>query len=188
MMKYTARLLAVLFAASTILVACDKDDDMNDMNPDEPTLYERVGGDAMVQDPNNPGQQIEQGYLTLRAVVDSAIFVIAADPQLQPYFETLLMEVGNGNLTGFTILSKNLTDFFAVATGSESYNYTGLSMKDAHDPAQNPRMAMKSNDADFDQFIADVAVSLDQNGVTDQELIGDLIALIETIHADVVQR
>ena len=179
MKKY---LVLLLFGALTF-TACDKDD-----TPTEPTLYERLGGAQMVNDPANSGQQIEQGYLALRSVVDSAIFVIAADTSLQPFFHTLLMEVGNGNLTGFTALSQNLTVFFAAATGSKNHTYTGLDMAAAHDPAQNSRMAMKADNADFDQFVTDVGVALGQNGVSDTELINDLVALLETLRGDVVQQ
>lgn len=120
-------------------------------------------------------------------MVDSSIFVIAADPELSPFFATLLSEVGNGNVSNLSILSKNLTDFFSVATGAENYSYSGLNMKDAHDPAGNPRMAMKADNDDFDQFIADVVTGATQNGVPD-ELIQEVGALIETLRADVVQQ
>lgn len=143
----------------------------------------------MVADPANPGTMIEQGRLTLRSVVDSSIFVIAADPNMTAFFPVLLGEVGVGNLSGFAELSDNLTDFLCDATGSTNpdYAYIGLSMSDAHDPAVNTRMGMKATDSDFDNFIGDVAVGLGQNGVTDAVLIGDLVELLETTRADIVQ-
>jgi hypothetical protein len=172
---------AALLLSLALFTSCKDDDD-----PEE-TLYERLGGDVMVADPNNPGQMIQQGRLNLRSVVDSTIFVIAGDSRLTPFFPVLLAEVGNGNLSGFTALSKNLTDFLAVATGSDDYNYTGLNMVDAHNPAVNSRMALKSDNADFDAFVEDVVIGLAQNGVTDPDLVGDLGALLETLRADVVQ-
>jgi hypothetical protein len=150
-------------------------------------LYEQLGGKTMVSDPANSGQMIEQGRLGLRSVVDSTIFVIAADTALNPYFEALLTEVTAGNTTGLTALSKSLTDFFCVATGATSYTYGGKDMKAAHDPAQNPRMKMKSDKAAFDQFIVDVVAGAKQNNVPDS-LIGKVGALIETLRADVTQR
>ncbi len=158
-------------------------------NDPDPTIYEEVGGTTMVSDPTNPGTMIEQGRLSLRSVVDSTIFVIAADVKLQPYFATLLAEVGGGDLSGFSVLSENLTDFFCVATGSENpnYAYVGLDMRAAHDPSVNARMAFAANDEAFDQFIADVVIGANQNGVTDAGLIGRIGALIETLRADVVQ-
>src|ERR1044071_1495224 len=87
---------------SVALGGCNKDDDPAPAPPapPAPTLYERLGGTTMVDDPAAPGTMIEQGYLGLRSVVDSTIFVIAGDPQLQPYFAVLLTEVGNNDLTG----------------------------------------------------------------------------------------
>lgn len=179
-----SKLLFFLLLSACLVIACKKDEDP----PAEMTLYERLGGDAMVPDPANPGTMIQQGRLNLRSVVDSTIFVIAGDNRLTPFFPTLLGEVTSGDLSGFTALSKNLTDFFCVATGSEDYTYVGLNMKDAHDPAKNSRMALKASNASFDAFIEDVVAGAAQNGVTDAELIGDIGALIETLRPDVVQQ
>ncbi|GJM34676.1 MAG: hypothetical protein DHS20C18_36770 [Saprospiraceae bacterium] len=179
-----ASLMVVMVLSIFSFSACNNDDDSPDP---EPTLYEKLGGTTMVSDPANPGQMIEQGRLGLRSVVDSTIFVIAADPNLSPFFATLLMEVGNGNLSNLAILSKNLTDFFTVASGAENYSYNGLNMKDAHDPATNPRMASKSNNTDFDNFIGAVVTGATQNNVP-TELITEVGALIETLRGDVVQQ
>lgn len=176
--------LMLLLSAIIIVPACKDDDD----DPAEMTLYERLGGDVMVSDPANPGSMIQQGRLNLRSVVDSTIFIIAGDNRLTPFFPTLLGEVGSGELSGFTALSKNLTDFFSVATGSETASYVGLNMVDAHDPAKNSRMALKATNASFDAFIEDVVAGAAQNGVTDADLINDLGALIETLREDVVQQ
>lgn len=194
-MKKTVLLLLAGFTALSLTISsCSKDDDDNTNDPaPQPTLYERVGGTEMVADPNNPNTMIEKGRLTLRAVVDSSILVIAADAQLAPYFQTLFAELNNNNTSGLMALSENLTDFFCAATGSKNanYAYTGLSMKDAHDPAKNSRMAMKSDKADFDKFVQDVGVGLAKNGVTAQTnkaLVDDLVALLYTTEADIVQR
>lgn len=193
-MKKVSILLLVCFTALTMLNSCSKKDDNTTPAPtNNPTLYERVGGTEMVSDPANQGQMIEKGRLTLRAVVDSTILVVAADAQLAPYFPTLFAELNNGNTTGLVALSKNLTDFFCTATGSKntSYGYKGLSMKDAHDPAKNSRMGMKANKADFDKFVGDVGIGLAKNGVTAQnnkQLVDDLVALLYTTEADIVQR
>lgn len=188
-MKMLSKFGVLLLVGSIgFLSACDKDDDdMKNTSPDpEPTLYQKVGGTEMVKDPENSGM-IEKGRLSLRAVVDSTIFVIAGDPKLQPYFPVLLGEVGSGDLSGFSALSKSLTDFFCVATGAENFNYSGMSMVDAHDPAKNIRMAKKSDNAAFDAFIADVVTGAKQNSVPD-EIIGEVGALIETLRGDVVQK
>src|SRR5690242_17093027 len=144
--------IIILAALSTLIVAggissCDIDDDPD---PITLTLYDSLGGTAMVQDPANPGSMIESGRLGIRSVVDSTIFVIAADNRINSYFSVLLAEVTAGDLSGFQALSENLTDFFCVATGAKNFTYAGLSMTDAHDPAKNPRINEKVASGDFD--------------------------------------
>jgi len=152
-------------------------------------LYDEVGGTTLVADPANPGQMIEAGRKTLRSVVDTAIYVIAADPKMAPFFPTLLSEVTSGNTTGFKALSKNFTEFLAVATGSKTITYSGKSMKAAHDPAQNSRMAVKASSADFDAFLADVGKSLVKNGVlANSRTYGNLVDLLNTTKGDIVQK
>jgi hypothetical protein len=201
-MKTTTLKLAfgMLITGSVIVTACKKDDSSSGTNtttgttstPTQ-TLYQRVGGTEMVADPANQGQMIEKGRLTLRAVVDSSILVIASDTQMAKYFPVLFAELGNNNTSGLTALSKNFTDFMCVATGSTnaSYAYTGKSMKDAHDPAKNGRMGMKVDAADFDKFVGDIGTGLAQNGVTsanNKQLVDDLVALLYTTKNDIVQR
>ncbi len=112
-------------------------------SPAKPTLYDSLGGTAMVTDPANSGAKIEAGRLGIRSVIDSTIFVIAGDSKINSYFMVLLAEVGASNFTGFTALSKNLTDFVCVGTGAKDFSYTGKSMTDAHNPATNSRISMK---------------------------------------------
>jgi hypothetical protein len=136
---------------------------------------------------------IEKGRLTLRSVVDSSIFVVAADPDMAKFFPVLFAELGASNTSGLAALSKNFTDFLCTATGAtnSSYAYTGKSMKAAHDPATNSRMAVKANAAEFDKFVGDIGTGLAQNGVTVQnnkQLVEDLVALLNTTKADIVQQ
>lgn len=156
-----------------------------------PSLYDRVGGVTMVSDPSNPATMIEKGRLTLRSVVDSSILVIAADPKMAKYFPVLFAELGAGNTTGLSRLSKNFTDFMCLATGSKTYTYSGLDMKAAHDPAKNSRIPMKISAADFDAFVGNIGVGLAKNGVTaanNAQLVNDLVALLNTTKADIVQQ
>lgn len=187
-MKTPTRTLFMLFFACTLFSACNSNDDTPTITPpaEEMTLYQKLGGSTMVADPANEGAMIEQGRLGLRSVVDSTIFVIAGDDRLIPYFEALLAEVGNGDLTGFAALSMSLTDFFAAATGSENITYNGLNMVDAHDPNINPRMALPADDQAFDAFIEDVVEGAVQNSVP-EEIILEVGALIETLRGAVVQ-
>lgn len=187
MKKTTLLFGAILLMGSFVFTSCK--DDEKTVTPAAPTLYEKLGGTTMVTDPANPSQMIEQGRLGLRSVVDSTIFIIAGDNELNPYFAVLLSEVGSGNVTGFTALSKNLTDFFCVATGAKNFTYNGIaSMVAAHDPAQNNRMAMKANNASYDRFIADVVAGAAQNGVTDQAIVSELGTILESLRTTIVQR
>lgn len=204
-MKKQFLLLAVCVTSiGFIYTSCKKDDTTSSTTTSttsttsttgttNPTLYERVGGTTMVTDPKNPTTMIEKGRLTLRAVVDSSILVIAGDTQMAKYFPVLFAELGASNTSGLTALSKNFTDFMCYATGATNtaYAYKGKSMKDAHDPAKNGRMGLKANSADFDKFVGDIGTGLAQNGVTsanNKQLVDDLVALLYTTKNDIVQR
>ncbi|MFY7734452.1 MAG: group I truncated hemoglobin [Bacteroidia bacterium] len=192
MKKRVLFLTAGLITASFMYSSCSKEETTKTVTP-TPSLYERVGGTTMVNDPANSGKMIEAGRLTLRAVVDSSIFVIAADPQMAKYFPVLFAELGMSNTSGLTALSKNFTDFMCTATGSKNsgYAYTGKSMKAAHDPAQHSRIAQKIDKADFDKFVGDIGTGLAQNGVTsanNKALVDDLVALLYTTQSDIVQK
>lgn len=151
-----------------------------------PTLYDTLGGTSKVADPANSGMTIEKGRLAIRSVVDSAIFVIAADAEINKYFSVLLSEVTSGNTTGLEALSKNLTDFVCVATGAKDFTYGGKSMVAAHNPATNSRMNGKADNGDFDAFEADLVTGAHQNGVPDA-IIARLGAIVETLRSQVVQ-
>ncbi|WPQ61049.1 group 1 truncated hemoglobin [Chitinophaga sancti] len=177
-------LLAGIFGTGLFLTSCKKDSDKTETTK---TLYDSLGGSTMVNDPANPGTMIQQGRLGIRSVVDSTIFVIAADTAINGFFQALLAEVTAGNTSGFEVLSKNLTDFVCVGTGATSYTYGGKSMTAAHDPAQNSRMNGKAANDDFDAFVADLVKGAKKNGLSDQ-LIGRVGALVETLRTQVVQK
>lgn len=182
------RKLALFSALSLFVVinqACNKDDD--DDNPTTTlTLYDSLGGTQMVQDPSDATKMIEKGRLGIRSVVDSTIFVIAADPQLNSFFPVLLSEVTSGNMSGFMALEKNLTDFFSMATGAKNFTYTGKNMIDAHDPSKNPRMSAKASNANFDRFIEDLVVGAQKNNLPSY-LITRVGQVTETTRSQVVQ-
>jgi hypothetical protein len=152
----------------------------------KPTLYDSLGGTTMVTDPANTSAKIETGRLGIRSVIDSTIFVIAGDSKINGHFTVLLQEVGMGNTSGFTALSKNLTDFVAVATGAKDYTYGGKSMVAAHDPAQNSRMNGKATSADFDAFVNDLVTGATKNHLP-ANLINSVGALVQTLRSQVVQ-
>lgn len=172
---------AFIFYNLITLTSCQKEKE------EVPTLYTKLGGETLVSDPTNPGQMIEQGRLGLRSVVDSTIFVIVGEGKILQYFTPLLTEVGAGNTTGLALLSKNLTDFFCVGTGAKNFTYTGLNMKDAHDPVKNSRMALKVNNEDMDIFIESVVKGAQQN-IVPNELIAEVGVILESLRADIVQR
>ncbi|UGS23504.1 hypothetical protein [Flavobacterium channae] len=185
-------LMALFIVSGLFVVSCNDDDD--DRVAEPASLYAKLGGTTLVSDPNNPSQMIEQGRLSYRSVVDSTITLIVADVldgaegNLGEHFAPILSEALSGNTTNVAILSKNLTDFFSANTGGGATNvYTGMNMVAAHDPAQNPRMGRKSNDANYDKFIGYVGAAAGLNGVTDPELIGEVVAVLESLRAPIVQ-
>ena len=152
-----------------------------------PTLYDTLGGTAKVNDPVVANTQIEKGRLAIRSVIDSALYVIAADDSINPYFMTLLTEIHGGNLSGFTELQNNLTDFFSVGAGAKDYSYTGLSMANAHNPATNSRITSKVTNNAFAQFTNDVVIAAQKNNVP-TNVIGSLGKVIASQQALVVQK
>lgn len=191
MNKISISLLSICCLSALMMFSSCKKDKMEEPNLNEPPfdLYNRLGGTEMVADPVNPGRMIEKGRLTIRSVVDSTIFVIAADTDfLTKFFPVLVSELNSQNTSGLTALSKSLTDFFCVATGSKNDRYQGMDMKAAHDPGRNPRMGAKSTNQDFDKFIGFVVQGAGQNGVpADHPIIADMGKLLETLRKDIVQ-
>ncbi len=150
------------------------------------TLYDSLGGTALVADPTHAGAMIEKGRLGIRNVIDSTIFVIAADTRINGHFTVLLSEVTKGDLSGFTDLSENLTTFVAGATGAKDYIYIGLNMHDAHDPATNSRMNGKATNADFDAFVSDLATGAGKNKLP-ANLLNSVAKIVESLRTTVVQ-
>jgi hypothetical protein len=153
-----------------------------------PTLYDSLGGTTLVQDPTAAnGVMIEKGRLAIRSVIDSTIFIVAADNQINDAFAVLLAEVGNNNFTGYTALTNNFTDFMCVAAGAKNFTYGGRSMSDAHNPAYNPRMTGKASASDFNEFVNDVVQGANKNAVPSY-LITSVGKLLATTQSAVVQQ
>lgn len=181
----------VLLATAGGMISCGEDDNVT---PQEKSLYQKLGGFEKVPDPNNPGQMIEKGRLSYRSVVDSTIVLIVSDigtgasGNLGMHFAPIVAEVGSGNTTNVAVLSKNLTDFFSANTGGGATNtYSGLNMVEAHNPVTNPRMGKKANNADYDKFIGYVGAAAGLNGVTDPKIIGEVVSVLESLRAPIVQ-
>jgi hypothetical protein len=62
-------------------------------------------------------------------------------------------------------------------------------MVDAHNPATNPRMGVKSTNADYTKFVGYVGAAAQQNGVAaNTELYTDIVAVLESLRAPIVQQ
>ena len=192
MKKSKLLLLIAMLGFSVVYSSCDRED-MPDPMQDESFYATKLGGSTMVADPLNSGQRIEQGFLNLRTVVINTVTTIATNEggkydALQPYFSVLLSEVGRNQTSGLNMLVMDFTEFLAEATGASNFNYTGLAMDAAHDPARNPRMNGKINNADYDLFIQAVVEGAAQAGITSNDVIGPVGQLLESIRQPIVQR
>lgn len=179
-------LIMIATMAFFFFSACRKNSSSNP-KPKETTLYDSLGGTTLVADPTHPGAMIEKGRLGIRNVIDSTIFVIAADTRINGHFTVLLSEVTHGNLSGFTDLSENLTTFVANATGAKDFVYIGLNMTDAHNPATNPRMNGKATNSDFDAFEADLTTGANKNKLP-SNLLNSIAKIVESLRGTVVQQ
>lgn len=188
-MKKVSFLAIIIGLTTTVCFTTSCSKSSSNGTPVAPTLYDSLGGTAMVNDPAHSGTMIEQGRLTVRSVVDSTIFVIAADNSLNGFFKVLLAEVTAGNTSGFQALSKNLTDFVCAGAGAKDFTYGGKTMVAAHDPAQNSRMNGKANTANFTQFEVDLTAGAKKNGVSSTaSVFVSLAKIVESLRTQVVQQ
>jgi hypothetical protein len=154
------------------------------------TLYDSLGGTALVLDPLDSGQMIETGYLALRTISANALSYMIKDSLIDSlYFSNLISDLNQGDTSTFLKLTVNVTNYLAVATGAQNtaYAYHGLSMSDAHNPALNPRMTTKVDSASFDAFVHDVALSCTAYGISNQ-LISRIGTLLYSVEGQVVQK
>jgi hypothetical protein len=187
----TVSSLIILLISLSFLNSCSKSSSSTPPATTTTTLYDSLGGSTMVADPANPGTNIESGYLLIRNIIDSTIFVIAADDSINVYFKVLLAEVSQGNLTGFEALSKHLSDFVAVGTGAKDYTYTGLSMPQAHTPGtgagQNPRINGVVSNGAFTEFEVDLVAGAGKAGVpSSTPALGSVAKIVESLRSMVV--
>jgi hypothetical protein len=176
--------------AISVIPSCKKSSSTSTPTP-KPTLYDSLGGTALMADPANPGTQVEKGYYLIRNIIDSTIFVIAGDDSINVYFKTLLTEVGSGDLSGFEALSKHLSDFVAVGTGAKDYTYTGLSMPVAHTPGtgtgMNPRINGVVSNGAFNEFEVDLVAGAGKAGVpSNTPALVSVAKIVESLRGSVV--
>ena len=194
MTNFSKFALCALLIGAGVFTSCSKDDDPA---PATPSIYSRLGGTTLVQDPDAAaGVMIEAGRLSYRKVVNSAIGRIVADVNsnasgnLGAHFAPLLTEVGAGNNTNLAELVDNLTDFFSHNTGGTNpvNNYSGLDMVTAHNTATNSRMGVKATNADYTKFEGYVGLAAQDNGVaSNTQLYTDLVAVLESLRSPIVQ-
>ena len=194
MTKYSKIALCALVMGAFTLTSCSK----SDSSTATPSIYQRLGGTTLVDDPDNsdPAVKIESGRLAYRKVINTTIGLIVADVQsnasgnLGTHFAPLLTEVGAGNTTNLAELVDNLTDFFSFNTGGTNAvnTYAGLDMVTAHNPALNTRMGTNSTDANFTKFEGYVGAAAVQNGVAaNTQLYTDIVAVLESLRDPIVQ-
>jgi hypothetical protein len=195
MKKYSKLALCALVLGAIVFTSCSSDDDSP---PATPSIYERLGGSALVDDPDSsdPAVTIEAGRLAYRKVVNTTVGLIVADVQanasgnLGAHFAPILGEVTAGNTTNLAILVDNLTDFFSFNTGGTNAvnTYSGLDMVTTHNPSLNPRMGTTSTDANYTKFVGYVGAAANQNGVAaNTELYTDIVAVLESLRDPIVQ-
>lgn len=192
---------AILFSFLFSFSACKKNN-----NPTPPLattpLYDTLGwfiqggtgmvegnGTKMIADPDNPGIKVQAGRLAIRTVVNTALPIIAADPQLSVYFPTLLAELGAGNKTGYADLLENFTDFVQQGVSGQKV-YRGKSMVAVHNHASYDRFGdaahPTSDSSDFDQFVGDIVVAA-QSLKVPGSVIAQLGTLLYSTEGDIVQ-
>jgi hypothetical protein len=151
------------------------------------TFYDSLGGTVVVNDPANFGQTVEQGYLTIRTIVDTALLIIQADTTINSYFSIMVNEdTLHLAPTEYDKLSLNISNFLAVAAGAKDYSYTGPSLLAAHNPDSNLNIPAPVDSAAFNEFAFDLGTSASQYGLSSQ-LISQLGDLLYRYEGQVVQ-
>ncbi|HTR29272.1 MAG TPA: hypothetical protein VMH27_08375 [Puia sp.] len=184
----TAFAIAVLFGgalvmAATMIPSCHKAN-----NPGSGrTFYDSLGGTTPVADPANFGQTVEQGYLAIRTIVDTALLIIQADTTINSYFSIMVNEdTLHETPTEYDKLSLNITNFLAVAAGAQDYSYSGPDLFAAHNPDSNANIPAPVDSAAFNEFAHDLALSARQHGLSYQ-LISQLGKILYRYESEVVQ-
>ena len=196
MTNFSKFTLGFLLIGAGVFSSCSNDS--SDTVAAKPSIYARLGGTTLVDDPDStdPTVMIEAGRLSYRKVVNSTIQLIVADitagapGNLSAHFAPLLAETGATQTTSIARLSDNLTDFFSYNTGGTNpvNTYSGLSMAAAHNPATNSRMGVKATTADYTKFEGYVGTAANQNGVaSNTELYTDIVAVLESLRSPIVQ-
>lgn len=196
---FKSALCAFVLCGGMLLSSCSNNNDQPVTPAPTPSIYARLGGTTMVQDPDAAaGVMIEKGRLSFRKVITTAIGLIATDVNtnasgnLGAHFAPLLAEVtaNPAVTTGYAELVDNLTDFFSHNTGGTNpvNDYSGMDMVTAHNPATNSRMGVKATSADYTKFEGYVGAAAVANGVAaNTQLYTDIVAVLESLRSPIVQ-
>lgn len=142
----------------------------------------------LITDPAIYGQSVEQGYLTIRTIVDTALLIIQADTLINGYFSIMVNEdTTHTSATEYDKLSLNITNFLAVAAGAKDYSYTGPDMFAAHNHDSNSNIPAPVDTAAFNEFAHDLGQSALDYGLSDQ-LVSQLGTLLYRYQGQVVQQ
>jgi hypothetical protein len=172
-----------LLAVVSIIPSCHK----SGGNAGGRTFYDSLGGTVSVSDPANFGRTVEQGYLTIRTIVDTALMIIQTDTTINGYFSIMVNEdTLHAAPTEYDKLSLNFTNFLAVAAGAKDYSYTGPDLFAAHNPDSNVNIPRRVDSAAFNEFAYDLARSATQYGLSNQ-LISQFGILLYRYEGQVVQ-
>lgn len=194
MKNFSKFALFALLVSGFAFTSCENDYDGTPVA--KASIYDRLGGTAMVADPNNTGQMIEKGRLAYRSVVNRTIGLIVADitannqGNLSTHFAPILAETGATQTASVAALSDSLTDFFSFNTGGTNAvnTYSGRSMAVAHNPALYARMGAKSSNANYTRFVGFVGLAANSEGVMmGSELYVDIVAVLESLRGAIVQ-
>jgi hypothetical protein len=171
MKQYNKALLLIMILAAVtmgvVMNSCKKS--KTSAATGAPTLYDTLGGKTAVVDPEDTSYMIEQGYLTIRTIVDTTMFTFASDPLLEPFFTVLHTDDSLGNSSEYISLSTAMTHFIAMAAGSADSIYTGPDMYAAHHHDSNSNMPdIPLPDSVFNQFVYDLSQSAINLGLSAQ--------------------
>jgi hypothetical protein len=186
-----ALLLIMILAVATVCVttlSCKKS--KSSIVSGTPTLYDTLGGATLVVDPLDTSSMIEQGFLTIRTIVDTTMFTFATDPLIDNYFSVIIGEDTLGNYAEFDSLSIRMTRFIAKAAGCTNttpyYAYPTLDMYAAHNPDSNVNIKMVVTDSAFNEFVYDIGQSSINYGLSAQ-VVSQIGSLLYKYEGQVVQ-
>lgn len=173
----------VLLVVVTLIPSCHKSSNAAGGR----TFYDSLGGTVLVTDPANFGQTVEQGYLTIRTIVDTALLFIQVDTTINSYFSIMVNEdTLHQAPTEYDKLSLNITNFLAVAAGAKDYIYSGPDLFAAHNPDSNGNIPARVDSAAFNEFAYDLGLAARQYNLSSQ-LISQLGTLLYRYESQVVQ-